>query len=59
MKLRDLFMKHFVAKSFGWTPDDMKRITADDFDGIVYIESMLNEKEAAEMKKQQSRSQHG
>ena len=56
INLRYLFMKHFIAKSFGWTPDDMKHISADDFDGIVYIESMLNEKQAMEMKREQAKA---
>jgi len=43
--LKDLFIKHFVAKSFGWTPRDLSNVTADELDHIMYIESEINQKE--------------
>jgi len=49
--LKDLFIKHFVAKSFGWTPDVLDRVAADEFDALVFIESELNRKEKEEMEK--------
>lgn len=56
MKLQDLFIKHFIAKSFGWIPEDMGRITADDLDGIMYVEMQMNMKERRDAEKIRSRA---
>lgn len=51
MRLKDLFMKHFIAKAFHWTPDVMERISADDLDALMFIETQINKKELRDIKK--------
>ena len=42
--LRSMFIKHFIAKTFHWTPDVLERINADDLDMLVMIEHEMNTK---------------
>ena len=44
-RLRVLFIEHFIAKAFRWTPKVMEEITADELESLVYIESEKNKKE--------------
>jgi hypothetical protein len=57
--LKDLFIKHFIAKAFHWTPDVLERISADELDALVYIEGLINKKEKEDMDKATRKSQQG
>ena len=54
--LRDLFIKHFIAKAFRWEPDVLDRITADELDALVYIESEINNRQHEEMEKEKRKA---
>ena len=48
--LRDLFIKHFVAKAFHWTPDTMEKVTADELDALIFIEHEMHKKKEFDRK---------
>ena len=54
--LRDLFIKHFIAKAFRWTPDVLETITADELDALVYIEHARNEKEMKDHERESTKA---
>ena len=46
--LRSLFVKHFCAKAFRWTPQETEMIPADELDALVLIEHTMNDKRSKE-----------
>jgi hypothetical protein len=49
--VRDKVLKHFMAKSFRFTPQQCDEMDFEDFEALVYLESLSNEKERKEQEK--------
>ncbi len=58
-KERDLFIKHFIAKAFRWTPKELDNISAEDLDGIMLIEQEINKKRDNDLEAEQRKSSKG